>query len=396
MLYYAFGHTILSELLYDLRLKLESIFGANFFKKTQILGSISDSIKLSNDELNRSEYSLELPALLLRLNDIRPYDRLPVNPIFTRRETFNYGNMYYPLLFNETKNSGLVANLQYYMFDIDVIIVVESQFMLLDIKRYLENFFPPQIPIQYGEITSLIPMSKSLYNDLVTNSGWDFDNDTIYYIYRQTDYLTGGEKYFIPFVINPLIVNTSIQKEDKEKLSQNLTGRNYINFELRLFLPVNLFIAKNREIIRNITLHFEELIDSETSLTNYLPSGPYLISSELLKQYRYVGTIIARKDNISIDQNDNILTIEVFPPKKLKELYKDEILVLIPILMNKYISNKKNITPDTFFEETYDPETNLLTVKINLNDIQTRDLTIYNELQKIINGERRADLFIYV
>jgi len=403
------SHIILRELLYEFKQYLSQLFGPNFFKTTQIIGSYTDYIKTLNEKLNETDLSLKTPALLIQLNDISIYPNISNHPINPYRSTSNYGINYYPLLYNKTKDMLLISNVRYYSLMFTVNIIVNNQFTLVDAKKYLENFFPLNIPVQLEYyINSLIPIPKSLYENLKTNYNWDFDNDEMYYLYRQLDKLTGHETYFAPYLMQPIIIQQSIDKQDKQPFNADITGKLFLSFELRTYIPVTIFIQKEKKVIETINLTFEDLYDMPNYF-QYLPTG--IIRLDYIKQYnkeyRYLYSTYLTKENITETEKDNngnitAVRIKCIIPKPILQNNNinnaSNIVYILPIYETKRLSNVNKLSniPDSVTIEVDKDTDNIVYININMKRIKEIDSNIYNELINFINGERRIDLYLYI
>ena len=402
-MFFVFSHNIIQQLTYTIESLIEESFGTKFFKQIQIISSISDKIQYMNKLLTNAnkDLSLKVPALIVSIQDISLYDQNPNNKNFwiNQRANLNGGIFYYPFVYNKTKDQAIVGNLQYYSMTFNVNIITESEFLSIDIFKYLTARFPVNIPQQLENLNTYIRIPNSLLTTLVNEFSWDLDNDEIYYLYKRSEDLTGtNTTYFLPYIMNPLIINQGIQRQQKQNLSNDITSKNTLTFEVRFYLPITLFIYQNRKPIKTIDIVFNE----DTSDYDLMKNGGIVnlsVITDLNKQLNYISSYLISNNELSQDSNNaNIYYITIkLSPRDLQLINQlndinNQLIIIIPVEYDKYITNNSHYSGKKLITNiSLDNTNNTLTLTID----SSIDKNLFTLLRDSLNNRFLKPLFIY-
>jgi hypothetical protein len=192
----------------------------------------SDTIKKYEFNIGNRSFQIEydtkfkLPAALINFVDARPF--FGVAP-------FAYKSLNVPntnkliALKNNTLESELLLQTQYYEVGIDIIINCESQYHALEIQQRLINKLPLGKPLEVYQFISYLEIDDVFLAELM----FDVDNHEIDNLYSRFNYTTSKDEYSFAVTYTPRVKMDSCQASIQTTAAHSWS----VNCNFQFYLP---------------------------------------------------------------------------------------------------------------------------------------------------------------
>jgi len=376
-------YQILKDFFVNFSAGLNKFFGYDYFPVIEY--SFSDytfTIKKLLDEKQ-----INIPRkVFFEVSDFYPVEQFNRIPIVSAAP---FGNNVFEqyICVNETKNQAILASNQLFQFNFTMRIFDNSNLNAVQIKHVLQSLFPPGSYFYFPSPTSKIISFIPLYNFEDNLPDWDLENDEIYYLYVNTDYITGKSNIvFAPFEMRPLVqVADNIDNSQKRDLLQSsLYSKIEISFNVILELPIQLIVI-GTSYPDKITLRiapYNEYRYFATAATSYTPIDIYKNYSSQYSLSSYVISTYFTNENI-INEDERFLTLK-FSLDVDSLSNTDKYGCFIPVNSNLY----SNLNNDFIIEEI---NSNKLEKHLRLD----KNVISPDVISDFKNGNIRLDIHIF-